>query len=62
LRPHAIDYRYALPRALSTKADRHPHGSRREFWINLQKDYDLRAARREHAKKIARVRPLAKAA
>jgi addiction module HigA family antidote len=37
-------------------------GTTAEFWVNLQKDYDLRVARREHAKKIARVKPLAKAA
>jgi addiction module HigA family antidote len=37
-------------------------GTTADFWVNLQKDYDLRVARREHAKKIARVKPLAKAA
>lgn len=37
-------------------------GTTPDFWLNLQKDYDLRVARREHGKKIARVKPLVEAA
>lgn len=36
-------------------------GTTADFWMNLQKDYELRLARREHARKIARVKPRAAA-